>query len=227
MSITPLETRYAGCRFRSRLEARWAVFFDHLGIKWEYEPQGYTVGPSKRPYLPDFRLPELQAFVEVKGEADRLDTKLLAEFTREQPERGYMFTLVLGSVPAMRLGKIPTHTVFMPVFDFRDYVGDDEPSHFSLVNRAFVALEKLGQEDQKAVQALMSRENRIRVVCHRAFFIKGRGGWMINPFGMANTIGTSEEILNPHTIWPVLPQPSLQRGYEAARSARFEHGEQG
>lgn len=29
-TIRAIETRYAGCRFRSRLEARWAVFFDHL-----------------------------------------------------------------------------------------------------------------------------------------------------------------------------------------------------
>lgn len=50
----PIETAYAGCRFRSRLEARWAVFFDALGVPWEYEPQGYSL-PSG-PYLPDFRL---------------------------------------------------------------------------------------------------------------------------------------------------------------------------
>lgn len=57
MSIKAIETRYAGCRFRSRLEARWAVFFDHLGIKWEYEPEGFDL-PSG-PYLPDFLLPDL------------------------------------------------------------------------------------------------------------------------------------------------------------------------
>jgi hypothetical protein len=54
MTIQPIETHYAGCRFRSRLEARWAVFFDVLGIRWEYEPQGYVL-PSG-PYLPDFQL---------------------------------------------------------------------------------------------------------------------------------------------------------------------------
>lgn len=27
-TIKPIETRYKGCRFRSRPEARWAVFFD-------------------------------------------------------------------------------------------------------------------------------------------------------------------------------------------------------
>lgn len=52
--LKPIETRYAGCRFRSRAEARWARFFDHLGIGWEYEPQGFDL-PSG-PYLPDFLL---------------------------------------------------------------------------------------------------------------------------------------------------------------------------
>ena len=31
-------TRYAGTLFRSRLEARWAAFFDLVGWHWEYEP---------------------------------------------------------------------------------------------------------------------------------------------------------------------------------------------
>jgi hypothetical protein len=32
-----IQTRYSGRYFRSRLEARWAVFFDALGLKWDYE----------------------------------------------------------------------------------------------------------------------------------------------------------------------------------------------
>jgi hypothetical protein len=51
---TPIETEYAGCRFRSRLEARWAVFFDALKLRWEYEPDAYA--PPSGNYLPDFRL---------------------------------------------------------------------------------------------------------------------------------------------------------------------------
>lgn len=43
VSIQPIQTSYAGHRFRSRLEARWAVFFDAMKIDWEYEPQGYTI----------------------------------------------------------------------------------------------------------------------------------------------------------------------------------------
>ena len=39
--IKAIETIYNGYRFRSRLEARWAVFFDEIGIKYEYEKEGY------------------------------------------------------------------------------------------------------------------------------------------------------------------------------------------
>ena len=55
MDIKPIETFYHGCRFRSRLEARWAVFFDALGVPWEYEPEGFDLGDGTY-YLPDFRL---------------------------------------------------------------------------------------------------------------------------------------------------------------------------
>ncbi|MFJ2964253.1 hypothetical protein ACIPIC_18380 [Streptomyces collinus] len=77
MAIQPIETRYAGHHFRSRLEARWAVLFDALGIRWEYEPQGYRVGPDRKPYLPDFWLPKERLWVEVKGAEEQLDVELL------------------------------------------------------------------------------------------------------------------------------------------------------
>jgi hypothetical protein len=54
--IKAIETRYKGYRFRSRLEARWAVFLDALGIRWEYEPEGFDLGDAGW-YLPDFYLP--------------------------------------------------------------------------------------------------------------------------------------------------------------------------
>lgn len=37
-TIKAKPTRYKGIQFRSRLEARWAAFFDKLGWQWEYEP---------------------------------------------------------------------------------------------------------------------------------------------------------------------------------------------
>lgn len=44
VSPNAIPTEYKGITFRSKLEARWAVFFDTLGIEWEYEPQGYEIG---------------------------------------------------------------------------------------------------------------------------------------------------------------------------------------
>jgi hypothetical protein len=74
-----IQTEYAGFHFRSRLEARWAVLFDRLGIEYRYEEQGYELewrlewstnehGGETFRYLPDFWLPGLKSFFEVKGE---------------------------------------------------------------------------------------------------------------------------------------------------------------
>lgn len=65
--IKAIETNYAGYRFRSRLEARYAVFFSALGIEWEYEVEGYVL-PDGTCYLPDFWLPTFNGgmYVEVK-----------------------------------------------------------------------------------------------------------------------------------------------------------------
>jgi len=63
--IKAIETVYNGYKFRSRLEARWAVFFDALGIRYEYEKEGYQL-PDGTKYLPDFWLPEFSLWVEVK-----------------------------------------------------------------------------------------------------------------------------------------------------------------
>lgn len=68
MTIQAIQTRYLGHEFRSRLEARWACFFTALGIPWHYEPEGYDLEPGVR-YLPDFYLPSIDTFYEVKGES--------------------------------------------------------------------------------------------------------------------------------------------------------------
>jgi hypothetical protein len=79
--IKAIETKYKGYRFRSRLEARWAVFFDALKLAWDYEPEGYEL-PTKKwmtddpkdpgievvhRYLPDFYIRDCEMFVEIKG----------------------------------------------------------------------------------------------------------------------------------------------------------------
>lgn len=96
MEYKAIETHYNGYRFRSRLEARWAVFFDHAHIKYEYEPQGFELEDGTR-YLPDFYLPEYDYYVEVKPPRDN---------AFEDIERASMFVshgidklLILGNIP--------------------------------------------------------------------------------------------------------------------------------
>lgn len=66
-----IETRYRGFRFRSRLEARWAIYLDQLGVPWDYEREGFDLG--SRWHLPDFWLPQQRAWLEIKPR-EALDT---------------------------------------------------------------------------------------------------------------------------------------------------------
>lgn len=86
-----IETVYNGHRFRSRLEARWAIFFDILGIKWVYEPEGFVLS-DKTCYLPDFYLPESDSFFEVKGimsDKDMHKIEMLIKDANKQVVIGY------------------------------------------------------------------------------------------------------------------------------------------
>jgi len=58
-----IPTVYEGYRFRSRVEARWAAFFDLAGWRWWYEPL------DLKGYIPDFvlDLPRGPTLIEVKA----------------------------------------------------------------------------------------------------------------------------------------------------------------
>lgn len=103
MDIKPIETYYNGYRFRSRLEARWAVFFDAIGVEYEYEPQGFDLGDGLY-YLPDFLLHDIvpryaqgdefrHLYVEVKGEPNERDALKIHRFSKIYP------IWVVGSLP--------------------------------------------------------------------------------------------------------------------------------
>lgn len=59
-----IPTFYSGVTFRSRLEAKWAVFMDHLEVQWHYEPETYSL--SSGWYVPDFWVPSVDSFLEIK-----------------------------------------------------------------------------------------------------------------------------------------------------------------
>jgi hypothetical protein len=84
--LKPLETPYDGHRFRSRREARWAVFFKKAGIPAQYEEQGYDLGAAGW-YLPDFHVNRgtpAEHFFEVKGVAPTPGELAKAEALCEQ-----------------------------------------------------------------------------------------------------------------------------------------------
>lgn len=100
--IKAIPTCYKGINFRSRLEARWAIIFDRLGIDWRYETEGYDIqieeGYSIR-YLPDFvlyggsvRCPKA-LYVEVKGNMQTDDAFKIEAFSAYYP------IYVVGNIP--------------------------------------------------------------------------------------------------------------------------------
>jgi len=60
-----IETEYNGILFRSRLEARWAIFFDALKIEWVYDPDCFLLSNNQK-YTPDFYIPKYKLYIEVK-----------------------------------------------------------------------------------------------------------------------------------------------------------------
>lgn len=55
--IAPKPTWFNNYYFRSKLEAKWAVFFEYLKIKWTYEPESFMCDDGSQ-YTPDFFLPD-------------------------------------------------------------------------------------------------------------------------------------------------------------------------
>jgi hypothetical protein len=115
-----IQTRYDGCYFRSRLEARWAVFFNHLDIAYEYEPEGYTKDGIK--YLPDFYLPQVHGYgvyVEIKPSAPSQEEKdkaqMLCEVTKKYV---YVFS---GPIPWRDQDYSDGAEVFIPTLSYGKY----------------------------------------------------------------------------------------------------------
>lgn len=94
-----IQTFYKGYHFRSRTEARWAVFFAALDLKFEYEKEGFDLNGQR--YLPDFFLPNYRTvsydqgktwaresmWIEVKGEYPTDDERAKARLLAKQSEQ--------------------------------------------------------------------------------------------------------------------------------------------
>lgn len=203
-TINPIETSYAGCRFRSRLEARWAVALDSLGIQWEYEPQGHTVTnrlqldglPDQWNYLPDFWLPELHLWAEVKGHLEDHDTARLLSAAAHLSsnggggchDNGGHDVVILGPIPRPSIGR----TQVMPIV-LHMHKGSLEATSWN----TFRNLAGQCATNHGITAASDSSEA----------FVDGQ--WLLS--GIADQEARCD----------------ITDAYRAARSARFEHGEHG
>jgi hypothetical protein len=110
MTITAIPTTYKGIEFRSRLEAKWAVMFDHLGWTWEYEPIDFNG------YIPDFHIDfgRRSYFVEIKPAMTTAEMYPALDKARSAVGRGRTENiLVLGGSPG-RYGHGPSgHSVWL------------------------------------------------------------------------------------------------------------------
>ena len=112
-----METYYKRVLFRSKLEANWAEYFDFENIDWHYEPETFTLKNGTN-YLPDFYLPKLQIFVEVKGTLSA-DLSKPAKFFEESghpilialPDGNFFY---LDHIYSNQISREPGHT-FMSV----------------------------------------------------------------------------------------------------------------
>lgn len=110
--IKAIQTEYNGYLFRSRLEARYAVFLHSLHIRWEYEVEGFILDNGEW-YLPDFYLPDFDGgmWMEVKP----------TYFSEQEKERCRL--LCLGTKKSVWLANgTPNFTVY-EVFYFDEQLG--------------------------------------------------------------------------------------------------------
>lgn len=212
-AVRAIETHYKGHRFRSRLEARWAVLFDSLNIAWDYEPEGYLVGPNRRPYLPDFWLPKERIWVEVKGSEDHLDIGLIVDAAI--PHDGLpdaSNTVSEHRVRMLILG--PIRTGVRRIFDerTREHVGYCQPAHTVLTFRKGDLFQGAGFFTAAGLE-----------VSPGDALIANDGGeicWETRGSGWGNLVGGGGSISDSYEV-------VVANAYRAARSARFEHGESG
>jgi hypothetical protein len=225
-TMNAIQTKYKGCLFRSRLEARWAVFYDALGIEWRYEYEGFDMW-SGRWYLPDFYLPKFRCWIEIKGEVPT-NTDLQKAFdlnleTYDEKTGEFQDVYIF-------YGDIP-----YPYPERGNAVGHCPPS--------MLELEELTDDDlddwppvwglcwQQCPLCGGIKIGRINTVCCRECLDKYASAvekiikyeWQ-TPVGEMPFFKEGPDIVNPEFFRSGHRTFMLQTAYEAARSARFEGG---
>jgi hypothetical protein len=193
-----IDTQYKGYNFRSRLEARWAVFFDALGLKWEYEPEGFELEDGTK-YLPDFkvRYPDGgEQWFEVKSSLSNMSLTEWLKVLKFEKESGYG-VIVLDGTPEPKMYQNASSAIECDDIYAQPHRPEkmDELINALQNNRSF----KVDESFKRSGEALL---------CH-----KGRTWW--------------DDYDNFWTDQSGWGQEELIYACKKARSARFEHGRSG
>jgi hypothetical protein len=172
--LKAIETRYDGYLFRSRLEARWATFFNVLKVPYEYEKEGFDLGAAGY-YLPDFWLPKQECWIEIKP----------VEPTDEEEARAMALAEQSGFPVFTCFGQIPrsTDAIYGEQSAYAHWAGDGWDNCY-----AWAACPKCGK---------------------RAMTFGARADYLCKCWDHKYANETKRLV---------------DEAYEAARSARFEHG---
>ena len=196
--LKAIQTEYKGYLFRSRLEARWVVFFDACGVDWEYEPEGYDLGDGLY-YLPDFLLHGVTVnhgcfrkgcdiYVEVKGRMNDADSEKIKRFY----QMGYKgeFDIGVSKSAVLVVGNIPDGDNMMDILKhLHDEAYNDRKEWPNYYNFETIDGDYFGAYPG------------------------------LDKHGVFNLFGDDSSY-----IWS-MNSSATERAYRTARQARFEHGE--
>ena len=221
LPLRAIPTHYDGCEFRSRLEARWAVFFNALALEWRYEPEPFVLAPFDEWYEPDFYLPELGYWIEVKpGLPEKAELRKAYLFNyglpRDPATSQQRAFILFGDIPwpYPKRGNVggfsPSHEV------------EGDPSQWDLCFQACPTCQQLG----------IGQINTMS--CHDC--VEELGALVQDSLDVVWSIPTFDKVVD---IVPAMVQgalnteffmsghrmPQLQEAYAKARGMRFERRE--
>lgn len=250
MDIKPIETKYKGYRFRSRAEARHAVLLDNLGIPYRYEDEGFDL--DGRLYLPDFWLPTLHVWLEVKGKAPTDDERQLAYKLSSKSRQAVLISY--GSLlPVPMVDGDDRYLITDDASGIEVFAGEAWHSwpltihawHFRCWEtrfedgdgwglRAFLKDKMPGHEMPDSSNTEDARRRLVELDClyFRQTYGKehptyrfGRSVYTASGDGIGRSGLWATNKNGDYVIDDVLTDPRIAAAYAAARSARFEHGE--
>lgn len=216
--IKAIETHYKGYKFRSRLEARWAVFFDSLGLDWEYEPEGFDLDGVY--YLPDFliSLNGIDCFVEIKpvypNKEELNKGKALAYATRK---------------PFYFLTTIPNPEIFYycdcHILDYWAFIPANRLDKYAGIDAANGMFDFIKDIDLPPFIESLGYDTRGKNVfeCDADYYFKKYS----KEHPSRCKLGFLEKRLQTEKPYFCKDTEAFSKAATAARSARFEHGHSG